>query len=186
MNNGKEYEEFVQSVQNIILQGYSELQNIKFERNVFLKGKSGVEREFDVVATYVYNNIPHTLIIECKDYKKKISLEKLDALQGKMLDFPKFEAMLVSKSGFQTGVLQKAAFYNVLILRIRKENEKKDWETEYGVPLMRDFYFINPITKKPIPISIAPETLGIIIDPIRKQKLRICVDGTVKPAYYRT
>ncbi len=84
MSTGKDYEVFVQSLQQALLdsEAHFSLKNIKVERNKKIADSFGCIREFDIYWEYELAGIIYKTVIECKDYASKVSVEKIDALLG--------------------------------------------------------------------------------------------------------
>lgn len=141
MSDGKDYEIFVQKLQQALL--YSEpltkQKNIKIERNKKITDSSGIEREFDLYWEYELDGITYKTIIECKDYASKISIDRIDALIGKICDIPIPDLKLVfaTKTGYQEGAKIKAKHHRIDLLIVREQRDD-DWEDEEGNPLIRE------------------------------------------------
>lgn len=137
-NTGKDYELFVQSLYQAILQ--SELvtgqKNIIVETNKLLIDRNGTERQFDIYWEYRFGCLTYKTVIECKDYSQKISVDKIDSLIGKLNDFPDLTGVFATKVGYQSGAEIKAKNNNIELLIIRPQNDS-DWEDEDGTPLIR-------------------------------------------------
>lgn len=140
-NTGREYEEFVQSIYQAIIQsellGLSEQNNIKVDINKKLVDRNGIEREFDIYWEYNLAGHSYKTVIECKDYNSKVSIDKIDAFIGKLQDFPGLRGLYATNKGYQTGALIKANQHNIDLLIVREQNDT-DWEDENGDPLLRE------------------------------------------------
>lgn len=139
-NTGREYEEFVRSIYQAIIQseflGLSNQKNIKVEINKKLFGRGGLEREFDIYWEYILAGHSYKTVIECKDYNSKISVDKIDAFVGKLNDFPTFRGLYATKKGYQTGADIKAKEHHIDLLIVREQNDT-DWEDEDGNPFIK-------------------------------------------------
>lgn len=135
---GIEYEKFVQSLMQAIInaENIDNHHNIIVEHNKKLIDRCGIERQFDVYWEYEQAGFTYKNIIECKDYNKLISIDKIDALKGKMDDFPGIKAIIATKKGYQSGAETKAVANNIDILRVREQNYT-DWVDSDGTPLIR-------------------------------------------------
>ena len=136
-NDGIGYEKFVQNVMQAILNAEGGQQNIEVEHNVRLKGNSGAKRQFDVYWEYKQAVIVHKTVIECKDYSRKISIDKIDALKGKLDDFPGITGLIATHKGYESGAKTYAQNRGIHALIIRPLNEKTDFKTKDGEPLIR-------------------------------------------------
>lgn len=133
IKKGNEYEEFVSRVYNAIIasESISNSKIIQLELKKNIKDKSGIKREFDIYWEYELGGLLYKTIIECKDYNKKIPIEKIDALVGKLEDFPDFKAVFATKVGYQSGAERKAKTHNIELLIVREQNDS-DWIDEDG------------------------------------------------------
>jgi len=146
---GKEYEVFVATLQQVLLNSekYGGQKNIVIEKNKIIKDKNGIDREFDLYWEYKLGGLTYKTIIECKDYKSPISIEKIDALIGKVHDIPELKPVFASKSGYQSGAEKKAEQNGIELLIVREQNDS-DWVDEYGFHLLKGIkvcgQFIKP------------------------------------------
>ena len=142
-NTGRGYEEFVHSLYKAILKsdelGLGPQKNINVEINKKLKSSNGIERQFDIYWEFSLGGITHRSVIECKDYNSKISIEKIDALQGKLNDFPNLRGIFATKKGYQSGAEIKAKERDIELLIVREQNDS-DWTDVNGQPLLREIH----------------------------------------------
>ncbi|MEB3753834.1 restriction endonuclease [Acinetobacter sp. MD2(2019)] len=140
-NTGKPYEHFVQSLYQAILTsevtGLGGQKNIIVETNKLLTGSNGVQREFDIYWEFTKGAITYRNVIECKDYNSKIKLEKIDALDSKLRDFPNLIGIFATTKGYQSGAEKKAKDRGIELLIVREQNED-DWVDNKGTPLLRE------------------------------------------------
>ncbi|MBF7694283.1 restriction endonuclease [Acinetobacter pollinis] len=140
-NTGREYEEFVQSIYQAIIQseilGFTEQKNIKVEIDKTLIDRNGIKRQFDIYWEYNLAGHSYKTVIECKDYNSKISIDKIDAFIGKLNDFPGLKGLYATHKGYQSGASIKADQHNIDLLIIREQNDT-DWEDENKNPLLRE------------------------------------------------
>lgn len=135
-NTGKEYETFVRDVQQILLNMEGK-ETIIVEQNKILTDRYGNKRQFDVYWEFKYGGYTYKNVIECKDYKSSISVEKIDAFSSKIADFPGIRGIFATTSKYQKGAKQKAEIQNISILTIR-EPKNDDWTLDDGTPLIRE------------------------------------------------
>ena len=135
---GTEYEIFVQTLMQAIINSENQggQKNIKVRHNEKIADRFGIERQFDVLWDYEQAGIVYNTIIECKDYNTPVSIEKIDALVGKLKDFPTVRGIIATTQGFQSGAKDKAKNNGIEILCIRKSNDS-DWVDENGTPLIK-------------------------------------------------
>jgi len=144
-NTGKEYENFVGRLQQAILNSepYSEQKNITVELNKKILDKNKIEREFDIYWEYELGGFVYKTIIECKDYESSISIDKVDALVGKLIDFPELKGVFATKKQYQSGAKIKAEAHKIPLLIVREQKEE-DWQDKNGNPYIKE---ININTK---------------------------------------
>ena len=130
---GTDYERFVLTIQQAILNSeeFSKQKNIKIELNKKIVDNTGTEREFDLYWEYQLAGITYKTIIECKDYNSRISVEKIDALIGKIKDLPDIKPVFATKTGYQSGAETKAK-HNKIDLLIVREQIEDDWKDKNG------------------------------------------------------
>ncbi|MGE6177042.1 restriction endonuclease [Aeromonas salmonicida] len=138
MAAGNDYEVFVQNLQQALLDSeeYLNYQNIKIERNKKVIDNFGNSREFDLYWEYELGGVTYKTIIECKDYASKVTVEKIDALIGKIRDIPDLKPVFATKVGYQSGAEAKAKNNKVDLLIVREQNES-DWQSQDGTPLLK-------------------------------------------------
>ncbi len=138
MSTGKDYEIFVQNIQQALLDSeeYLKQKNILIERNKKIHDNCGNVREFDLYWEYELGGVTYKTIIECKDYASRVSVEKIDALIGKIKDIPDLKPVLATKVGYQMGAESKAKHNKIELLIVREQNDT-DWEDKKGNPLIK-------------------------------------------------
>ncbi|RSE18176.1 restriction endonuclease [Acinetobacter johnsonii] len=168
-NTGREYEEFVQTLYKAILAseklGLGKQNNIVVEINKILTDRNGVERQFDIYWEYNLGGINYQTVIECKDYSRKVSIEKIDALIGKLNDFPNIRGLFATTLGYQSGAEIKANQHNIDLLVIRQQTDA-DWNDAEGNPLIREVN-IEMVAIRPAHITNFNILLPVGSDPIQ-------------------
>lgn len=136
--DGKDYEQFVKQLQQALLDSEDIIKqkNIKIETNKKLIDNCGVKREFDLYWEYELGGVLYKTIIECKDYSTPVSIEKIDALIGKLRDLPDLKPVFATKTGYQSGAKTKA-LQNKIDLLIIREQRDEDWFDEDGTPYLK-------------------------------------------------
>lgn len=153
----KEYEVFVAT----LTQAVAKLEDLttnfhSVEIRKLLQTNYGLKREFDVYWEYDIDGENHKAVIECKNYKHRVSVDRIDALVGKLTDFPGVRPILATTKGFQSGAQSAAASHGVELLVVREQN-LSDWTAEDGKALVRklvievkcppaaDIHYFNPV-----------------------------------------
>lgn len=148
-NNGRDYEEFVAKLQQALINSevFLEQKNITIERNKKIIDNCGIEREFDIYWEYELGGMLYKTIIECKDYASSVSVDKIDALIGKIRDIPDIKPVFATKTGYQSGAETKAKQHKIDLLVIREQNND-DWKDDDGNPLVKiielNIHFLIP------------------------------------------
>jgi len=139
MSDGKDYEKFVQNLQQALLDSekLSDQKNIEVERNKKIIDNFGIEREFDLYWEYELAGVTYKTVIECKDYASRVSIEKIDALIGKIRDTPDLKPVFATRTGYQSGAEKKAKSNRIDLLIVREQRDD-DWEDKDGNPLVRE------------------------------------------------
>ena len=160
MSDGKDYEIFVQKLQQALIntEEFMSQKNINIERNKKIKDNCGIDREFDLYWEYELAGLTYKTVIECKDYASTISVEKIDALIGKIKDIPDLIPVFATKTGYQSGAKTKAKQNKVELLIVREQNIK-DWEDKKGNPLIKQINFNVQVLE-----SNLINTLNIVVD----------------------
>ena len=95
--------------------------------NLSLVGRSGVEHQVDVHWRFKHAGIDHTVLIECKNYKTPVTLEKVRSFFSVLHDIGNCRGLMVTKTGFQSGVEKFAQFYGIDLKLLRKPTPD-DWK----------------------------------------------------------
>lgn len=93
--------------------------NLSVERNVILKGKSGVPRQIDVVVKHRQGLYEHLILIECKHLKRPVSRAAVDAFASAVLDTGASKGVIFSLKGFQKGAKNLAKNTNIDLFSVR-------------------------------------------------------------------
>lgn len=149
MSDGKSYEIFVQKLQQALInaEDFMSQKNIEIERNKKITDNCGIDREFDLYWEYELAGLTYKTVIECKDYASAISVEKIDALIGKVKDLPDLIPVFATKTGYQSGAKIKAQHNKIELLIVREQTDD-DWTDKEGNPLIKkinlNFKFLSP------------------------------------------
>lgn len=117
-------------------------------------------REFDVTIRFNYGFYHYLTVIECKDYKGKIPVEKVEAFITKANDIKANKAVIVSSHGYQKGCDKVAERHGVDLLILSKEyKETEQTIAAVLVPVLNiyNIRFIRSDNKKEISL---PKSMG--------------------------
>jgi len=106
----------------------------KVEHDVKLEGKDG-PRQIDVLITAKVANITIKTIVECKDYKGKVSVGVVDSLHSVMGDVNANKGVLVSSNGFSSTAIRKAKRLGISLYTAHEALSDK-WKIDIEVPIL--------------------------------------------------
>ena len=160
-NSGREYEKFVADLQQAILdsESFVKHKNIKIELNKKIPDKNGRLREFDLYWEYELGGISYKTVIECKEYKRRVSIDRIDALIGKLVNFQDIRGVFTTNKGYQKGAEETAIKNNIELLVVREQNDS-DWEDENGNPYIREINIDMTILSPARIINFSPTVDG--------------------------
>ncbi|MBO4760589.1 MAG: restriction endonuclease [Bacteroidales bacterium] len=118
MNPNTEYELFTQEIYRQLGQA-TKVNAADVQHNVRLEGRSGQKHQIDVYWEYEKDGKTHRVAIECKNYSRRISLEKVCAFKGVLDDLDGISGIMVSKVGFQKGAKKYAQQYGISLKELR-------------------------------------------------------------------
>lgn len=124
MNHGTEYELFTQSVyQQLVNMDVVKATEVQHDKK--LVGKSGQKHQIDVYWEYEIAKTKHRVAIECKDYNKPVSKEKVCAFKGILDDLNGVNGIMVTKIGYQKGAKEYAKEYGILLKELRSPRREE-------------------------------------------------------------
>lgn len=121
-----QYEQLTQAIYQAILQREG-MSNIEVEHDVTLRGRSGVEHQIDVLWRFRQAGVEHKVVIECKNYATSLTLEKVRNFFAVAHDVGNVTALMVTKTGYQSGAVDFANHYGIGLKLLRKPTED-DWK----------------------------------------------------------
>lgn len=80
-------------------------------------------RQFDVTIRFKFGLHDYLTVIECKDYKDRVSVEKVDAFITKTRDINANKAIMVSSNGYQSGCFETALRHGIKLLTLNEKIE---------------------------------------------------------------
>jgi hypothetical protein len=118
-------------------------------------------RQIDVSVRVKQGLSEYLLIVECKRTKRKISLDKIEALITKMHDVGADRALLVTNSGYQVGAIEAARAHNIELRTLTEQIQ--DWTSVVKSEVMRFPFFAGadfdhdpletPLMRAGLPVS---------------------------------
>ena len=114
---GTELEQLVKAIQKTL----KDSPHISIRTNVKLEDTNGIKREIDVLIEDFNVSPCCRIAFECKDYKKKVDIQIVDAVIGKFLDIPDIrKIIIVSTEGYTVSAKKKARKHNIELCTFSK------------------------------------------------------------------
>ncbi len=124
MNPNTEYELFTRSIYQQLVNS-DVVQATTVQHNVKLKGRSGQKHQIDVYWEYEIAGNKHRVAIECKNYSKPVSKDKVCAFKGVLDDLNGVNGIMVTKKGYQKGAKEYAKEYGISLKELREPKERE-------------------------------------------------------------
>ena len=106
----------------------------KVEHDIKLEGKDG-PRQIDVLITSEIAGMKIKTIIECKDYKGRVSVGVVDSLHSVMQDVNANKGVLVSSNGFSSTAINKAKRLGISLYTAHEALSEK-WKIDIEIPVL--------------------------------------------------
>lgn len=136
--------------------------NIDVKHNTLIKGRSGVEHQVDVSWQFKQAGVTHTVLIECKNYESAITLEKVRNFFAVLHDVGNCRGLMVTKTGYQSGVEEFAKYYDIGLKLLRKPTDD-DWKGKVkSIHVSLAFRGVVSTDEKPIEMFVRLE--GVTAD----------------------
>jgi len=123
-------------------------------------------RQFDVAVRFANGPHQYLTLIECKEQKQPVAVEKVDAFATKARDAKANKAVLVSTSGFQSGCVEVAQRHAIDLFRlIERFNEPPGADKVTLQPTLGayDFVIHFPGTRDPLPVPESNNRLDYLL-----------------------
>lgn len=130
-NTGIKFEKLAESIFNKLLKNPA---YEKVEHNVKLKGAEG-ERQIDLLITSESFGIKFKTVIECRDFKNKLSISSIDGFHSKLLDVKANKGILISRKGFSSKAISKANRLGISLCTA-DETEDNGWQSLIDLPIL--------------------------------------------------
>jgi len=120
-NNGKPLEKVIRLIQEAL----KDHPETVIYSNYKIKNISNRDREIDIFIETKINEIIIRIAIECKSYKKAISVEKIESFKGKCDRIPGINKMIfVSENGYQADAINAAEDFGMDLYDLKKINSE--------------------------------------------------------------
>jgi hypothetical protein len=121
----KKFEKIIADIQRQLTPNATVIHNYK------IAGKRGRKRQIDVYIEQKFGFVSVVTIVECKNRKRPITIDEIEAFPIKMKDVNANAGIVISTSGFSDGVADFAKEYNFKLMEYRKADET-DWNELLG------------------------------------------------------
>jgi hypothetical protein len=160
-SDGKEYEKIVAAIHKQFAGNAS----ISEDQEVI--GKSGRPRQIDVAIHSAILGYSVFIVVECKDYKRRVDVGKIDELIGKIEDVGADKGVLVSDSGFTEGAIQRARQDGRIQLSSVIDVQNEKLKSKVYIPCMVEYRY--PLVQFSInETGIVPFSIdGMFMDDLR-------------------
>lgn len=118
----KDFEHFVRDL-------YKDDGDVIVEHNVTLKGKSGADRQIDVLITRKSKLHSYKTLVECKYWKNKVERNIVDIVYAGMDDLNIEKGVIFTTTGYEAGAVKYAKSKNIDIFVVRDLTPE-----EWGLP----------------------------------------------------
>jgi hypothetical protein len=109
-NKGQQFEKTIRLIQET----FKDSENTTIFSNYKIPNESGNNREIDILIVSKINDFEIYIAIECKDYNKKIPVEKIEAFQSKCDRIKQInKKIFISSKGFQSDSINSAKYYGI-------------------------------------------------------------------------
>jgi len=149
INNWKKFERLVAAINATKMNGAEVKWNDKING-----------RQFDVSIRFKFGNFYYLTVIECKEYKSKIPVEKVEAFITKSNAAKANKAVMVSSSGFQKGAIAVANNNGIELFTLSEKIEyPKEGLISIVIPAINlfDISLERKGKRKPIKLGVGPK-----------------------------
>jgi hypothetical protein len=121
MKKGRQFEKFVQLIQ----ESFKDSPSTEIYSNYKLETIKGRKREFDVFIKSSLNNYEINIAIECKDQKRPISVDKIEAFHSKCQRFKGISKKVFVTSGeYQADSIDAAKEFDIELYHLSEISQK--------------------------------------------------------------
>jgi hypothetical protein len=115
----REYELLVQKLIEQEMSGITGVKELEVSHNTKIKGLSGYEHQIDVMYRFKIWKTEILVIVECKQYHKKVGVDDLLEFRSRIEDIKAHKGIFITTSGFQSGAVEIAKANRIALLVIR-------------------------------------------------------------------
>jgi hypothetical protein len=103
--------------------------HVSVEHNVKLVGRSGAQRQIDVLVRHTEGLYEHLIIIECKHWNSRVKRQDIDEMAVTIRELGASRGVIFSTKGFQKGAIRQAKHETISLFRLREPTD-----AEWGLP----------------------------------------------------
>lgn len=118
MTNIKSTKEKGDLLEKIVEKLCLDFEKAKVTRDVKIKGKSGVDRQVDVLIEAAYKSFDIKIIVEAKNYSTKVGIGIVDGLKTKLTDISGNLGVIVCPLGFTDGAIKGAKLHDIQLFQV--------------------------------------------------------------------
>ncbi|MFO7556017.1 MAG: restriction endonuclease [Desulfobacterales bacterium] len=107
-------------------------------QNERVRGKiTGVKRELDIVVRVSSGQFELLIVIDCKDYNKKVDVQDVESFMGKLKDVEANKGALVAAKGYTDAAKKMAKDAGISVYDL-VDAESEDWPSYVTIPVLVD------------------------------------------------
>lgn len=129
--------------------------------NVSIEG-----RQFDVAIRFTNGPHQYLTLIECKDQKQPLAVEKVDAFVTKARDAKANKAVIVTTAGFQSGCIEVAKRHAVDLFQVNERIKEPPGAANVSAKAVLRIFNIDlhfPDTRPPLPVPESNNRLDYLL-----------------------
>jgi hypothetical protein len=123
--------------------------DVTVERNVALRGRSGAERQIDVLIRHKQGLYEHLVVVECKYWNRNVERLHVDALANTVRELGASRGVIFSSMGFQSGAITQAEHDGIDLFTVREPTD-----SEWGSPGRHVSLYLHVISLAPGPVNM--------------------------------
>jgi hypothetical protein len=123
---------FEKTVEKVINWMYSKYENVVIAHNVLIASED-TNRQVDVLITVTIRDLIFKVAIECKDYRIKLPIGKIDEFVSKKDDIKADKGIIIASNGFSSSAISKAKRKDIILYSLTDKIEIENKELDIPV-----------------------------------------------------
>lgn len=152
---GIPFEYLVKQIHKKLLE---QIPDAKLEHDIRFSGPDG-PRQIDIMVTSSLGPYQVRTVIECKDYKRPVTIKTVDEFASKMCDVKANIGIIVSSNGFTQSAVAKAKRCNISLCTAHQASSK-DWKIPLSLRIMLIVYSLQSYRFIIVPGMSSPKENG--------------------------